>query len=49
MKHKLLIFITLLLSVNLNAQIDENYLENESIKTKNETSQLIHQMILING
>ncbi|HPX46294.1 MAG TPA: hypothetical protein PK626_07915, partial [Bacteroidales bacterium] len=43
MKHKLLIFITLLLSVNLNAQIDENYLENESIKTKNDTSQLIHQ------
>ena len=36
MKHKLLIFITLLLSVNLNAQIDENYLENESIKTKND-------------
>ena len=27
MKHKLLIFITLLLSVNIYSQIDENYLE----------------------
>ncbi len=43
MKHKLLIFITLLLSVNLYSQIDENYLEKESIRAKEDSSQLIHQ------
>ncbi|HPZ35715.1 MAG TPA: hypothetical protein PL038_00715, partial [Bacteroidales bacterium] len=43
MKHKLLIFITLLLSVNIYSQIDENYLEKESIKAKEDSSQLIHQ------
>jgi hypothetical protein len=38
MKHKLLIFITLLLSVNLYSQIDENYLEKESIRAKEDSS-----------
>ncbi|MDI6833785.1 MAG: PKD domain-containing protein, partial [Bacteroidales bacterium] len=43
MKHKLLIFITLLLSVNVYSQINEDYIEKESIKAKEDSSQLIHQ------
>ena len=43
MKHKLLIFIALFLSLKVYSQIDENYLEKESIMAKEDSSQLIRQ------